>query len=88
MVKLTQGRGMSHLWTGLTTGLTFLVSGFWGPFQQNEMNLVWERVCYSLSWCVGSPLQWLLLLRSMGSCHVGFSSGSVCVGSVVVARGL
>ena len=53
-----------------------------------RLSLVVVSRGYSLSWCVGSPLQWLLLLRSMGSCHVGFSSGSVCVGSVVVARGL
>ena len=52
MVKLTQGHGISHLWTGLTTGLTFLVSGFWGPFQQNEVNLVWERVCYFSIGCI------------------------------------
>ena len=28
---------------------------------------------YSLLWCVGFSLQWLLLLQSMGSRHVGFS---------------
>ena len=52
MIKLTQGHGMSHLWTGLTNGLTFLVSCFWGPFQQNEVNLVWERVCYFSVGCI------------------------------------
>ena len=34
---------------------------------------------YSSLWCTGFSLQWLLLLRGMGSRHAG---------SVVVARGL
>ena len=29
---------------------------------------------YSLLWCVGFSLQWLLLLQSTGSRHMGFSS--------------
>ena len=29
---------------------------------------------YSLLWCVGFSLRWLLLLQSTGSRHVGFSS--------------
>ena len=32
---------------------------------------------YSLLWCTGSSLQWLLLLRSTGSRRVGFSSCSM-----------
>ena len=29
---------------------------------------------YSLLWCTGFSLRWFLLLRSLGSRHVGFSS--------------
>ena len=29
---------------------------------------------YSSLWCAGFSLRWLLLLRSMGSRHAGFSS--------------
>ena len=42
---------------------------------------------YSSFWCAGFSLQWLLLLRSMGSRHTGFSSCSTrakqlqCTGS-------
>ena len=42
---------------------------------------------YSLLWCAGFSLRWLLLLRSTGPRCVGFSSCSM-QGSVVVARGL
>ena len=38
-------------------------------------------------WCAGFSLRWLLLLRSMGSRHAGFSSCGARA-SVVVARGL
>ena len=43
------------------------------------LSLVAARGSYSLSWCAGFSLQWLLLLRSTGSSHMG---------SVVVVRGL
>ena len=47
---------------------------------------------YSLLWCAGFSLRWLLLLRSMGSRRAGFSScGSWALermGSVVVAHEL
>ena len=45
--------------------------------------------------CTGFSLQWLLLLQSVGSRHMGFSTGSVVVapglystGLIVVAREL
>ena len=37
-------------------------------------SLVAARGGYSLLWCVGFSLQWLLLLWSTGSRHTGFSS--------------
>ena len=43
------------------------------------LSLVGVSGSYSLLWCVGFSLWWLLLL---------WSTGSRCVGSVVVARGL
>ena len=42
---------------------------------------------YSLLWCAGFSLWWLLLLRSTGSRRVGFSSCGTWA-SVVVACGL
>ena len=42
---------------------------------------------YSLLWCAGFSLRWLLLLRSTGSRCVGFSSCGARA-SVVVAHGL
>ena len=39
---------------------------------------------YSSLRCVGFPLRWLFLVRSMGSRHVGFSSWRH-TGSVIVA---
>ena len=44
-----------------------------------ELSLIAASGGYSLLWCVGFSLQWLLLLRSMGS---------KLSGSVAVARGL
>ena len=38
------------------------------------LSLVAASGGYSSLWCVGFSLQWLLLLRSMGSRHVSFSS--------------
>ena len=48
--------------------------------------VVASGVCSSLR-CAGFSLQWLLLLRSRGSRHAGFSSCGMRA-SVVVARGL
>ena len=50
------------------------------------LSLVAASGGYSLLRCTGFSLRWLLLLRSMGSRCVGFSSCGT--GSVVVARGL
>ena len=63
------------------------------------LSLVAASGGYSQLWCMGFSLQWLLLLRSTGSRHVGFSScglrapvvvvcGLQSAGSVVVAHGL
>ena len=38
------------------------------------LSLVVESGGYSLLWCTGFSLRWLLLLQSTGSRHVGFSS--------------
>ena len=38
------------------------------------LSLVVASGVYSSLWCAGFSLQWLLLLRSMGSRHAGFSS--------------
>ena len=40
------------------------------------LSLVAASGGYSSLWCAGFSLSWLLLLRSMGSRHVGFSSCS------------
>ena len=39
-----------------------------------RLSLVAASGGYSSLWCAGFSLRWLLLLRSMGSRHVGFSS--------------
>ena len=41
------------------------------------LSLVAVRGGYSSWWCVGFSLQWLLLLQSTGSRHVGFSTCGV-----------
>ena len=41
-----------------------------------RLSLVVVNGDYSLLWCMGFSLQWLLLLWSMGSKHAGFSSCS------------
>ena len=46
----------------------------WVFIATRRLSLVVESKGYSLLWCVGFSLQWLLLLRSMGSRHTGFSS--------------
>ena len=51
------------------------------------LSLVAASGGYSLSWCAGFSLRWLLLLRSTGSRRAGFSSCGTWA-SVVVARGL
>ena len=50
-------------------------------------SLVAESGGYSLLQCTGFSMQWLLLLRSMGSRRMGFSSCGAWA-SVVVAHGL
>ena len=49
------------------------------------LSLVAASRGYSSLWCTAFSLRWLLLLRSTGSRHVGFSSYDVRT-SVVVAR--
>ena len=39
-----------------------------------QLSLVAASRGYSLLQCAGLPLRWLLLLQSMGSRHMGFSS--------------
>ena len=46
----------------------------WVFVAAHELSLVAASRGYSLLWCSGFPLLWLLLLQSMGSRHVGFSS--------------
>ena len=53
----------------------------------HRLSLVVVTGGYSSLWCVGFSLRWLLLLRSTGSRHQGFSSCGMRA-SVVVARGL
>ena len=45
-----------------------------GSVAARELSLVAVSGGYSSLRCMGFSLQWLLLLRSMGSRHVGFSS--------------
>ena len=52
-----------------------------------RLSLVVESGGYSSFRCAGFSVQWLLLLRSTGSRHAGFSSCGTWA-SVVVARGL
>ena len=40
----------------------------------HSLSLVAVSRGYSSLWCAGFSLRWLLLLRSMGSRHTGFSS--------------
>ena len=51
------------------------------------LSLVVASGGYSLLWCAGFSLRWLLLLRSMGSRCASFSSCGTWA-SVAVARGL
>ena len=46
----------------------------WVFVAARRLSLVAVSRGYSSLWFVGFSLQWLLLLRSMGSRHVGFSS--------------
>ena len=41
---------------------------------EHRLSLIAASRDYSSLWCIGFSLPWLLLLRSMGSRHVGFSS--------------
>ena len=52
-----------------------------------EFSLVAESGGYSLLWCAGFSLRWLLLLQSTGSRPMGFSSCGTRA-SLVGARGL
>ena len=49
----------------------------------HRLSLVVASWGYSLLWCVGFSLWWLLLLQSMGSRHAGFSS---CVSQALESR--
>ena len=46
----------------------------WVFFAAHRLSLVAASGDYSSLRCMGFSLQWLLLLQSMGSRHVGFSS--------------
>ena len=46
----------------------------WVFIAAHGLSLVAVSRGYSSLWCAGFSLQWLLLLRSMGSRHAGFSS--------------
>ena len=59
----------------------------WAFVAVRGLSLVAVSRGYSLLQCVGFSLQWLLLLRSTGSRHAGFSSCGTQA-SVVVAHGL
>ena len=59
----------------------------WVFVAAHGLSLVAVSGSYSLLRCMGFSLQWLLLLRSVGSMRVGFSSCGTRA-SVVVARGL
>ena len=55
--------------------LNFYLFGFVGSsLLRAGFSLVAASGGYSSLWCSGFSLQWLLLLRSTGSRHVGFSS--------------
>ena len=59
----------------------------WVFIAAHGLSLVAVSGGYSLLWCTGFSLRWLLLLRSMGSRRTGFSSCGARA-SVVVTRGL
>ena len=59
----------------------------WVFVAAHRLSLVVASWGYSLLWCMGFSLRWLLLLRSTGSRHRGFSSCGTRA-SVVVAHGL
>ena len=46
----------------------------WAFVATHGLSLVAVSGGYSSLWCVGFSLRWLLLLRSTGSRHTGFSS--------------
>ena len=65
------------------------IFGCVGSLLLRGLSLVAASRGYSSLWCAGFSLQWLLLLRSLGSRRVGFSSCvSRALESVVVAHGL
>ena len=49
----------------------------WVFVAECRLSLIVASGGYSSLWCAGFSLQWLLLLRSMGSRRVGFSSCGV-----------
>ena len=74
----------------LKTNLFIHLFNFWlhGVFAAARgFSLVAESGGYSLLWCAGFLLRWLLLLQSTGSRRAGFNSCGTQA-SVVVARGL
>ena len=87
-------------WTYGNILLTFFFFWLrWVFIAAHGLSLVAVSKGYASLRCVGFSLQWLLLLRSTGSRHAGFSScgtraqylrltGSRAQGSVVVAHGL
>ena len=56
----------------------------WAFIAAHRLSLVAASGGYSLLWCVGFSLWWLLLLRSTGSRHMDFS----CCGSRALERRL
>ena len=78
------------LFTFLKNKFIYLFIYFWLSWvfvAAHGLSLVVVSGGYSLLRCAGSPLRWLLLLRSTGSRPAGFSSCGMRA-SVVVARGL
>ena len=59
----------------------------WVFVAAHRLSLVVASGGYSLLWCMGFSLQWLLLLQGTGSRHVGFGSRGTRA-SVVVPRRL
>ena len=71
-VKIHQGMHLFFLF--LIYLLYLFISGCIGSLLLCGLSLVAVSGGYSLLWCEGFSLQWLLLLQSTGSRRVGFSS--------------
>ena len=54
----------------------YLFLAAWVFVATHRLSLVAASGGYSSLWCAGFSLWWLLLLQSMGSRHMGFSSCS------------